>query len=686
MTAHLKAGFSTHQLQQYRADIDGLRAVAVLAVVAFHAFPYWLPGGFSGVDVFFVISGYLIGSIILSKLDSQSFSFVDFYSRRVKRIFPALALVMSFSLVFGWFVLLPDEYKQLGKHVAAGAGFAANWALWTEAGYFDGAADLKPMLHLWSLGIEEQFYLVWPLILWVAWKVRLNLLTIMLGLTVASFFLNVYMVSKDEVATFYLPFTRIWELMAGSLLAWVCIYKSAELQEFICKVAMAGGEPSGYGVAATAVSVVGLLMIGLPFLMLDKHSDFPGWLAIFSVVGTVLVIAAGQASWINRVLLGSKIAVFFGLISFPLYLWHWPLLSFARVMEDGNASREIRVAAVVVSVLLAYVTLRLVENNLRFRRHWSVPVSMLLVIASIGGAGFYIYLEGGFPKRTAEFNQRLDQFKGTAPEFVVSKKCLERHPLSTLCMESQGRNIDIMIVGDSHTRRLFPGLDAIYEKRGRGILLLGGSGCPPFIGIESGQRSSKPRCAPLMNHAFGLALKPEIKTVFMVSRGPLYLTGSGFGTTPDAHWKFVLTKPSSKELRDPKKIFEVGMRDTLSLLTKAEKNVVFVIDNPELGFHPMKCLDITRPVRLAEAKVIRPCAIKRSSFDARVKDYLAIVHNVLKDFPRVKVLDLAKTFCDENYCYAERDGKMLYQDGDHLSVFGSHLAAAEFVKQFHNGK
>lgn len=685
MTAHLNVGLSPHQLhasQQYRADIDGLRAIAVLAVVAFHAFPLWLPGGFAGVDVFFVISGFLIGSIILSKLDNQSFSFIDFYSRRVKRIFPALALVTAFSLVCGWFVLLPDEYEQLGKHVAAGSGFAANWALWIETGYFDTAADLKPMLHLWSLGIEEQFYLAWPLILWSAWKLRLNLLTITLGLATASFCLNIGMISKDEVTTFYLPFTRVWELMAGSLLAWVCIYKHADMQRFICKALMADGDTARYGKAATAASLIGLLLIALPFLLLDKKSEFPGWAASFPVAGTILVIAAGQSSWINRVLLGNKIAVFFGLISFPLYLWHWPLLSFARIMEDGNASREIRAAAVVISIILAYATLKLAENKLRFRKHWSVTASMLLVMTLIGGSGAYIYMHGGVPNRTAEFNQRLDQFKGTAPEFEVSKQCLEKHPLSKLCMESHGRKIDVMIIGDSHTRRLFPGLDSIYEKQGRGILVLGGSGCPPFVDIESGQRSSTPRCAPLMNHAFDLALKPEIKTIFLASRGPLYLTGSGFGSTPDANWKFVLTKPSNKALRDPHKLFEVGMRETLALLTKARKTVVFVIDNPELGFHPMKCLDLTRPARLTEAKVIRPCAIKRSSFDARVKDYLAIVHGVLEEFPQVKVLDLAKAFCDDNYCYAEHDGKMVYQDGDHLSVFGSHLAAAAFVKQF----
>ncbi len=204
---------------RYRADIDGLRAIAVLAVIGFHAFPDRFPGGFIGVDIFFVISGFLISTIIFESLERGRFSFSEFYGRRIRRIFPALVLVLAATYAFGWFHLLAMEYKQLGRHIAGGAGFLSNFVLWDEAGYFDTAAETKPLLHLWSLGIEEQFYVCWPLLLWLAWKMKWGFLRITLALGVISFALNIDAAYSNVVAAFYAPQTRFWELMAGALLA-----------------------------------------------------------------------------------------------------------------------------------------------------------------------------------------------------------------------------------------------------------------------------------------------------------------------------------------------------------------------------------------------------------------------------------------------------------------------------------
>src|ERR1700691_5932961 len=209
---------------QYRADIDGLRGIAVLSVLGFHAFPTWVRGGFTGVDVFFVISGFLISTIIFGSLARDGFSFVEFYSRRIRRIFPALLLILIAGYAFGWLVLLPEDYKQLGKQIAGGAGFVSNFVLWNESGYFDSAAETKPLLHLWSLGIEEQFYIIWPSLLWLGWKYRLNLLTVTLIVAAASFALNIAEAGSDSVAAFYSPQTRFWELMVGSALAYGTLY------------------------------------------------------------------------------------------------------------------------------------------------------------------------------------------------------------------------------------------------------------------------------------------------------------------------------------------------------------------------------------------------------------------------------------------------------------------------------
>lgn len=204
----------------YRPDIDGLRAVAVLLVVGFHAFPGRFPGGFVGVDIFFVISGYLITGILLKEMESSDFSFARFYARRVRRIFPALILVLLCCFVVGWFVLLPDEFKALGKHIFGGAAFFSNFVLLHDAGYFDAAAVRKPLLHLWSLGIEEQFYIVWPVVLFLAFQIR-RVGWMITAIFVASFLANVLTIGRNPVAAFYWPFTRAWELMSGGILVWM---------------------------------------------------------------------------------------------------------------------------------------------------------------------------------------------------------------------------------------------------------------------------------------------------------------------------------------------------------------------------------------------------------------------------------------------------------------------------------
>lgn len=334
---------------KYRADIDGLRAIAILFVVGFHAFPNWVKGGFIGVDIFFVISGFLISTIIFGGLECNSFSFVEFYSRRIKRIFPALLLVLIACFAFGWIALLADEYKQLGKHIAGGAGFVSNFVFWRESGYFDNAMETKPLLHLWSLGIEEQFYIVWPLLLWFAWKLGLNLLTIAIVVAVISFALNVDKVSSDAVAVFYAPQTRFWELLAGSVLAFMVLHEQRIFSSFnhfldvwLGKIIYAQAPEANGKTWRNIQSLIGAVLVAIGVLVITKEKHFPGLWAVLPTLGAVLIISAGAQAWLNRVVLSNRVLVWFGLISFPLYLWHCPLLSFARIVESQTPSREIR--------------------------------------------------------------------------------------------------------------------------------------------------------------------------------------------------------------------------------------------------------------------------------------------------------------------------------------------------------
>src|SRR5437763_8974656 len=299
---------------RYRPNVDGLRAVAVMLVVLYHAFPQAMPGGFIGVDIFFVISGFLITGIIARGLGRQRFSLAGFYNRRIRRIFPALLVVLCVVLVLGWLWMLPAAYAKLSTDVFASAAFFANIALLLQSGYFDVEAARKPLLHLWSLGIEEQFYLFWPLILMLAARLRLSLLAVACVIGLASFALNVALIGANPVATFYLPFTRAWELLAGAALAcgWIRLGQSA--------------------IASNLRAGIGILLVAIAAAVLDTNSAFPGWWAILPVLGGALLVSAPNA-WGCRHVFANPAMVGIGLISYPLYLWHWPLLVFFALIK-----------------------------------------------------------------------------------------------------------------------------------------------------------------------------------------------------------------------------------------------------------------------------------------------------------------------------------------------------------------
>nr|WP_255698777.1 acyltransferase family protein [Polynucleobacter sp. IMCC30063] len=427
---------------KYRPDIDGLRALAVLAVIGFHAFPELIPGGFIGVDVFFVISGFLISTILFENLAAQSFSFLDFYSRRIRRIFPALILVLVSCYLVGWFVLLPDEYGQLGKHMAGGAGFIQNWLLWGESGYFDNVAETKPLLHLWSLGIEEQFYIIWPILLWLAYRLRLNLLTLTILTGLISFALNIHGISvkQDLVATFYSPQTRFWELAIGAVLAYLLLYPSPRWQSsweagkrMLCRVVWADPQSPNTD-AANLFSYLGLTLIVLGAALINKTSAFPGWWALLPTVGALLLLAAGPHAHLNRIILSNRLIVAIGLISYPLYLWHWAILSFLRILAGETPLWWQRALGLLIAVALSYLTYRFIEKPIRFGKSpkWQQrkTIALIIVMLAIGGVGYNTHARDGLAFRFSKWNFSLyDQQRHNEPIAVygslgeIKKKC-----------------------------------------------------------------------------------------------------------------------------------------------------------------------------------------------------------------------------------------------------------------------
>ncbi|OQX12249.1 MAG: hypothetical protein BWK76_17955 [Desulfobulbaceae bacterium A2] len=476
-------------IHRYRPDIDGLRAVAVLMVLIFHAFPESLPGGFIGVDIFFVISGYLISSLILADLRGGHFSFRDFYARRIRRIFPALILVLATSYLLGWFFLLPDEYMGLGKHIAGGAGFISNFVLLAESGYFDRAAELKPLLHLWSLGIEEQFYFIWPLLLAAAWGRRFAPLGLILLLLTGSFFLNVDGVHGNSGSTYYLPFTRFWELMIGCLLGYV---GPGAQNALTSRLGQAKNGADIARVLRNAASLAGVACIVAAGVFINRQSSFPGWWALLPTLGAFLLIAAGPLAWLNRSWLSHPFMVFTGLVSFPLYLWHWPLLTFPRLVSIDPPSPALRAAALVVSFLLAWLTFRFVERPIRSCRAQARIVPILcLLMALVLTVGYGTYHSGGIAARMREkadysaFFSNLQYTRSHDLVFHDRHECnfydiLTNKPKPAIdpgCYTPRSKNI-VFLWGDSHAQHLNYGLQATHPKD-VSLLQVGSSGCPP---------------------------------------------------------------------------------------------------------------------------------------------------------------------------------------------------------------
>lgn len=446
-------GLQVEESRKYRPDIDGLRAIAVGLVLTFHAFPAALPGGFVGVDVFFVISGFLITGIIRDQKANGTFRLAHFYERRIRRIFPALVVVLGFSFVAGWLLFLPDEFKQLGTNTVAGAAFFANISLLAQSGYFDIDAAKKPLLHLWSLGIEEQFYIAWPLFLALAARFRNGAVRTILFLGVGSFALNLLLVARHPEATFYLPFTRAWELLLGAFLAYTR-FESRKLRDL--------------------TALIGMALILEAAINLSTKSEFPGWRAALPVAGTALLIAS-HGSLINRYVLSNKLLVGVGLISYPLYLWHWPLLVFAPLVVDLNTIG--RIAIIAACIALAWGTWRFIEAPIRTGGFGMPKVSLLgAAMASIAALGVWTIQGDGL-------NFRFPLELRSILQASVQAERWRRHECTMIdgktdfaetCVDRDRRPL-LFLWGDSTAAALVPGLRDLQQRRNFGLV-------PTFLG------------------------------------------------------------------------------------------------------------------------------------------------------------------------------------------------------------
>lgn len=638
----------------YRPDIDGLRAIAVLSVVVFHAFPSLLHGGFVGVDIFFVISGYLISKHIREDLRAGTFSIKRFYARRVRRIFPALSVILLACLAMGWAILTPGEYEQLGKHVVAGAIFVSNLVFWKEAGYFDNAADTKPLLHLWSLGIEEQFYIVWPLILAFFWRYTRHLSWIFLGILGASLAYSMAVVSQDVVADFYSPFTRFWELALGAGLVFLIAHK-----------------PSLKGVNYSTLSWLGLILILSAVILVKQHYAFPGAWALLPTVGAACMIYAGEKAWLNRQVLSHRLVVWVGLISYPLYLWHWPLLSFARIMESETPSAIVRFSLLLTSVVLAWLTYRLIERPLRWNRESrNVVLGLCLVMFLVAAAGLAVKKKDGFRSR------QFSMMNGDSSTMVLGgdmkgwpQECglsAQQKPKFQYCMRS-GPNAHYAVLGDSKGEALFYGLARESAPDMQWVMI--GSVYPPESDGKVGDHQQ------LLKNTLAwqtVIADPSIRVVAltMALRGIFSL---------DSETGFIAGNASPA----PEKIELYSQ--SIQLLEQAGKQVVFVIDNPTFP-DPTSCISggaTSSPFlnQFLRRKENPYCTIRYTDHLAGTQAYREFVGELKRRHPSLTVYDPAPVLCDteHNVCAMTHEGKFLYSYGDHISDYANTRIARDML-------
>ncbi len=632
---------SGHELA-YRPEIDGLRALAVLAVIAFHAGANGFAGGFAGVDVFFVVSGYLISGIIIRAIERGTFTFRDFYSRRANRIFPALILTLAGTLLLGWYLLFPSELVSLGRHIVAGSTFLSNFLLIQETGYFDVAAERKPLLHLWSLAIEEQFYLFWPLLLALSWKVRSRFPGPALTVGIGSFLFAMVTGPADPVGAFYLPFTRLWELVAGFCLFYLEVQNRSAPERRISDL----------------MSVAGLSMIFVSIAFVNRSVTWPGIWTLLPVAGTWLVIAAGRAGWVNSNVLSNRALVGIGLISYPLYLWHWPLLSFARFVDPEDTSAILLTGAVLVSVVLAAATYRFVEFPIRSRPAGRGKRALVLLggLAAAGIAGALV-ARGSIPVRLDSAEIRVVQEALSDWRFPGGGMKDGRLDESVIA----GQRADtVLFAGDSHMEQYWPRVDSLVRFSGIArptAIFTTVRACPMFPNVE---RVEVPECRDAYRAMMQRASMEGIRTVVLTSywddffrRRLIFRSGDRNGTP------LLLDEPGTDSLF-------AAFGDDLAALVRSGKRVFVVLTIP-IGanneFDPRSWL----PRRLDPDRSVKVIPdISRADYTRRSEPVLGRVRRAALEAGAV-VVDPMPYMCGPVVCPTiDRAGLPLYMDSRHL--------------------
>ena len=666
----------------YRSEIDGLRALAVVPVILFHAGFKLFGGGYVGVDVFFVISGFLITSIIMSDQRAGHFSIVRFYERRARRILPALFCMMAVCLPAAWLLMLPAEAAAFGKSLVSVSVFLSNVLFWRTSGYFDLAAEQKPLLHTWSLGVEEQFYIVFPLLLVLCWRFGARRLALLLAaLAGISLVASQWALDRFALASFFLAPTRAWELLAGAGIALGC---NPALR---FKLVTAWPHWAGQG-----LSLLGLALILVPVFLYSADTRFPGLAALPPVVGTMLVLIFVQpGTWAGRMLTFGPV-LWLGLISYSAYLWHQPLLAFARLSQPAVPSSALLGAAAMLSLGIGHLSWRFVEAPFRDRRRWSGPAifaasAVLTTVFALVGLG--LSLTQGLPQRWSARDRALIDPPKTRVEGCPAVDIW----LHVCRIGAVGQPGEIVLVGDSHAYALASALDERLAQDGKAGFVVHTS-CHPIDGLFDSRESNTPAriayCAEAHRRLLDFVAQPEIRSALVVIRwtarlypmdgridAPAFDNGEG-GIEQDFPYRRNLALDAQGRLSDAAEPKARALRSYMTRLA-ALKPTVVLDPVPEVGWTP------TRLNLLAIATgQPRPDWITTSSARYRARNAEAL--GLLAGLPATSLRrsQPQTLLCDRQVpgrCVVQAQGELFYSDDDHLSMLGARRVVEDMLAQ-----
>jgi len=659
---------------KYRREIDGLRAVAVVPVILFHAGLSVFSGGYVGVDVFFVISGYLITTIIITERDEGRFSILRFYERRARRILPALFLVMGLCLPFAWFWLPPEPFDDFLRSLAYAALFISNVHFLENTGYFAEAAELRPLLHTWSLAVEEQYYVVFPLLLALlgAFGRRKHIVVIGL-LAAASLALSEWGWRNYPEENFFFTLSRMWELFAGSICAFIVFRRKLE--------------PNG------ALATLGLGLIVYSIFFYDGAVPFPSVYALAPVLGTCLVLLfATQGTMVAR-LLSMKLPVAIGLISYSAYLWHQPLLAFGRARSMHEPALWLLLALGLASFGLAALSWRFVEQPFRAGPNKLLRGRMALFgVSGVGIAAFAAFGFVGMDQNWAEarYDKRMPPFyksiitsmKGhnlTRACYVGIKNDEIRATRFCTVYDGEGPGETIAVFGDSHAQAILPAFEAYAEESGARIVKSGLGGCPPLIGAYvAGGNYSLGTCHELSQDQAAYVVQNDVTTVVLVGRWSLYAQG---GYDNDGR-HFLLNSEPSPQLDGREASFEVlaqTLPSTVDFYRRLGVRVIVVEQLPEMQVHPRR--GIYAAVSRGDTPEEATDVFKASALPVAEHDALqAKARSVFAGLQGAEVVDLSGVLRKGDAYHWFIDGRAAYSDLDHVSAYGASLLQAQMAE------